>query len=278
MLSIVMLIIGAVSLSMQGVFAANSVTVTPSDSQGWVVTNEDLGASVEIVDGPPAILGSASLKLSTGTDFDSKAQYSKLGMSVPLSSVTEMSYWTYQNDVNRVGNEIPSYQLRLDMDGTGSYVADFQYYASQNQWVDPDLQDIAINKWQKWDVLSSAEWATFQPIPGTYDPIPELTPGEGGIESGIAGAARGGGEFYTIAEILQKYPNAQVVGIGVSLGVWYENSTSYADGVSINNTVYDFEVALPAPQTKDDCKKDGWRAYNFKNQGQCVSSVVKNQS
>ena len=27
------------------------------------------------------------------------------------------------------------------------------------------------------------------------------------------------------------------------------------------------------PTTKDDCKKNGWKAFGFKNQGQCVSYV-----
>ncbi len=33
--------------------------------------------------------------------------------------------------------------------------------------------------------------------------------------------------------------------------------------------------ASPAqPASKDDCKDDGWKKFGFKNQGQCVSSVV----
>jgi hypothetical protein len=32
--------------------------------------------------------------------------------------------------------------------------------------------------------------------------------------------------------------------------------------------------APPGPATKDDCKKDGWRRFGFKNQGQCVSSIA----
>jgi hypothetical protein len=27
------------------------------------------------------------------------------------------------------------------------------------------------------------------------------------------------------------------------------------------------------PTTKDDCKKNGWKTYGFRNQGQCVSYV-----
>lgn len=41
---------------------------------------------------------------------------------------------------------------------------------------------------------------------------------------------------------------------------------------------YDFTlspVVVLEPQTKDDCKKGGWDAFGFENQGQCVSSVAK---
>jgi alpha-tubulin suppressor-like RCC1 family protein len=30
-----------------------------------------------------------------------------------------------------------------------------------------------------------------------------------------------------------------------------------------------------SPASKDDCKKGGWREYGFRNQGQCVASVVR---
>ncbi|MBC7708254.1 hypothetical protein H7Y63_03455 [Polaromonas sp.] len=39
-------------------------------------------------------------------------------------------------------------------------------------------------------------------------------------------------------------------------------------------------VATASPKSKDDCVKDGWKAYGstFKNQGQCVSSLVRNSN
>jgi hypothetical protein len=43
--------------------------------------------------------------------------------------------------------------------------------------------------------------------------------------------------------------------------------------VGADTTTYDFE---PAPQTKQDCKKGGFASYGFKNQGQCVASIVAN--
>jgi len=292
-------------LSTRTALAAGTITVQPNNMQGWTTTNQDLGATVGIVDDSSAQFGQGSLQFHTGCDHDSKAQISKLGLNVPLSSVTEMSYWTKQNAGNTYNYEIPSYQLRLDMDGTGRYVTDFYYYPSANTTIAipdnatvinsdsnycvnnsdatntvtntsglPSAPDILIGTWQKWNVLSG-KWASYQPIPGTFDSIPELTPGEGGIDSGIAGAARGGGEFYTITDILRKYPSAKVVGIGSNLGVFYENSTSFADGISMNNTAYDFEINPPAPVSKSDCKKAGWLSFDFVNQGKCIVSLLK---
>ncbi len=58
----------------------------------------------------------------------------------------------------------------------------------------------------------------------------------------------------------------------------------YLDKVVVNRdsngvTTYDLERDLPPPPppaqptTKDQCLKDGWKSYNFKNQGQCVKFI-----
>lgn len=48
----------------------------------------------------------------------------------------------------------------------------------------------------------------------------------------------------------------------------------YYDNVVIeqtsDTTVYDFEAS---PASKDDCKKGGWAAFGFKNQGECIKFV-----
>lgn len=267
-----LLLATSLALGLQTVFAAGSITIRPDDLQGWTVTSETLGAKVEFVDDSSSPLGDGALKLTTGTDSDSQAQMSKLDINAPLSSVAEMSYWTYQNDVNRFGREVPAYQLRIDIDGSGQYVTNFHYYPFYNAVVDSSLPDVEIGTWQNWNVLTG-QWAAYEPIEGTFDPLPELTPGEGGINGGIAGAGRGGGEFYTIEDIMRKYPDAQVLGVGVSLGPLYEDATSYADGISINDTIYNFEPELTTPQQREDCTKDGWRSFDFKNQGQCIKFV-----
>lgn len=67
-------------------------------------------------------------------------------------------------------------------------------------------------------------------------------------------------------------------GTSRSIGVLQISSTrggmSYLSNMSPNATNYGHWLILEnQPQTKDDCKKSGWEAYGFKNQGQCIRFV-----
>jgi hypothetical protein len=46
---------------------------------------------------------------------------------------------------------------------------------------------------------------------------------------------------------------------------------------SENDANYVLKPIVVAPTTKDDCKNSGYATFGFKNQGQCVSSVVANE-
>jgi len=56
----------------------------------------------------------------------------------------------------------------------------------------------------------------------------------------------------------------------------------YLDNVVVDldsgNTVYNFDPVPPTPTSKDDCKNGGWEAFGFKNQGQCVASIMSKSS
>ncbi|MGH9032599.1 MAG: hypothetical protein ACRDZV_10775 [Acidimicrobiia bacterium] len=60
-------------------------------------------------------------------------------------------------------------------------------------------------------------------------------------------------------------------------GVSDNGLAGYLDNVQIattsETTTYDFEAS---PGTPDECKKDGWAAFGFPNQGACVSSLQSN--
>jgi len=54
----------------------------------------------------------------------------------------------------------------------------------------------------------------------------------------------------------------------------------YFDNVVLNatddTTVFDFEPEPATPTSKADCKKGGYEAFGFRNQGQCIASVQSN--
>jgi len=65
----------------------------------------------------------------------------------------------------------------------------------------------------------------------------------------------------------------EVVGEGSPISfVIYDSSYDWNEG-SLTVSI------MPAyPKTKQECKKDGWKDYDFKNQGNCVSYVQRNEN
>lgn len=58
-----------------------------------------------------------------------------------------------------------------------------------------------------------------------------------------------------------------------------DGSLTDSEALTINVTEIPDEI-ITSPQSKDDCKKGGWKLFtspSFKNQGQCVSSIVSHR-
>jgi len=89
-----------------------------------------------------------------------------------------------------------------------------------------------------------------------------------------------GGTFYdTYADALADYGAFEVTSISiVTDSSWAAADSEHAadiDNTLINATLFTYEVPPPpVATTKDQCKKGGWEAFGFKNQGQCVASIV----
>lgn len=95
------------------------------------------------------------------------------------------------------------------------------------------------------------------------------------------GGGFGSSNFGTINEWLAVYPNAKVQNIGFSLGSGV-NAAGLIEKISLGCTDYTFTSTQPAPVNaakKEDCKNSKWQVFtaNYKNQGDCVSSVVANE-
>ena len=251
--------VAAVSLMAASAASAATVTVTPTNTQGWSTADTRPGGAVNFVVDPSAPAGNGALQLTTDATTTAKAQYLHAA-STPLANVTALGYDTKQNSASFAGGD-PSYQLVTCLGGgtpgTASCVGftTLVYEPYQNGVVAPGA-------WQSWDVDAGQFWSTRSYSAGTCTVV----------------AGGGGAPFYTLAGLQAACPNANVGGFGVNIG---SNNPSYdveTDLVRFNNTTYDFEPYEVATD-KDQCKKKGWEdvkradGSSFKNQGDCIQYV-----
>lgn len=246
----------SLALMAMPVFAATTVVVTPSNTEGWSTADTRPGGDVNYVSDPTSPYPNGALQLTTDATTTAKAQYLKEA-SGPLSDITELSYHTKQ--ISGPIHAAPSYQLIIDLNGatTGGF-ATLVYEPYQNGVVTPGV-------WQSWDVDAGQFWSTRT-----------FTEGTCAVVNGAGGAP-----FYTLQQLQTTCPNAVVLGFGVNIGSNNPGYDVYTDGVNFNGTIYDFELFKEA-KSKDQCKDDGYKNVTddngqpFKNQGQCVSYTNEN--
>lgn len=232
--------------------AATEVVVTPANTQGWSEADTRPGGDVNFVSDPSSPYPDGALQLTTDNTTAAKAQYLKEATGA-LSSVTELSYYTKQVSAT-FPQGAPSYQLIVDLNGagTGGFTT-LVYEPYQNGTVTPGV-------WQQWDVDQGQFWSSRSFSEGSC--------------TVVAGA--GGAPFYSLAGLQAACPNAVVQGFGVNIGTFNPGYNVYTDGVSFNNTVYNFELTN-VPTNKEQCKNGGYQDLTdangnaFRNQGQCVS-------
>ncbi|HVM17571.1 MAG TPA: hypothetical protein VM290_08335 [Gaiellaceae bacterium] len=246
-----------VALAITGVAAAATIVVT-ENSSSWHPLDTRPGGSVRFTEdhGAPPGLGSGSLELRTDASTAAKADYFTLAHAgTPLAGVTTLSYWTYQVPTPQPPIAAPSFQLQIDVNGdaTGGFTT-LVYEPYWNGTVAPAT-------WQQWDVDAGRFWSSRTVADGTC----------------VLAAGAGGPPFYTLEQVQAMCPDAVVLGIGVNVGSFNPGWTVAADGVTFNDTTYDFEVAR-RPRSKQDCKNGGWATFNdpaYRNQGDCVSDMAR---
>jgi hypothetical protein len=248
-----------------------TVVVTPTNQQGWSTADTRPGGTVNFVVDPSAPNGgNGALQLTTDATTAAKAQYMH-SANTPLSSVTELSYYTKQ--VSGPPHADPSYQLPVCLDGftspqtpanptgcTGFTTFVFEPY--QNNGLSAPSPVIIPGVWQQWDVDAGEFWSSRSYSAGSC----------------IVVQGSGGPPFYSLADITAMCPNAVVVGFGVNIGTFNPSYDVYADLVNFNGTTYDFEPYLVAT-SKDQCKNGGFAnvkrddGSSFSNQGDCIQYV-----
>jgi len=231
---IIALVLSALVLgtSISTVDAATS-TITPASMAPWHFQISGT-ASGRLVAGPATPpLGSGSVRLSTGSDGDSGAQFRNGAFSAtPLANITALNYYTYVT--NNQGCQAPYVILNIDNDNNGS-IDDLLFFEPCYQTgtytgsTVPNQGNVALNTWQQWNAMSGGWWPQSGNNSG-----PPLT---------------------TLAQYNSAHPNSRIInsatgsgGIRLTAGfgapVW-NNFVGYADaftiGVSGNNTTYNFE-------------------------------------
>jgi hypothetical protein len=252
------------ALAAVGPVAASSaavVTVNPNNMNGWSCINDGTDATepcnfVLGPDTPPLGIGSVQLTATTPSDRHMIATPAYNG--TPLSSVSDLDYWTYQPG--------PTLAISLQFDvkyhtGDTAYGGRLVFEPYQNGAV------TVGSGWQHWDAYGGTWWASKTSAAGSNGLCPQSAP-------------------CTWAEVLTNWPDAQIAGnLLLKAGGNWTGFTGNADALTVGtagggSTTYDFDPNLPAPTNKDQCKNGGWANYSdaggtaFKNQGDCVSYVA----
>ena len=246
--------------------AQDYVVVTPADPEGWSDDGSTMGGSVSFEHDEDAPRGIGALELTTNDDPAAKANYMLTFEPVDMDDVTDLSY--YNKTISASFDQgAASYQLSVCLEG---YDADtescngFTTLVFEPYW-NTAQGPVIFGEYQEWDVDAGEFWSTRS---YTGDGACAVTAGGGGPP------------LYTLSTLQTNCPDAVVWGISVNVG---SNNTDYdtmVDLVQFNDTIYDFEP-YEVPTDMAQCKGMGWRHVRmpdgsmFRNQGQCVSYVVR---
>lgn len=221
--NIVLGLLAAVCVFTLSSFAApkRKIVVTPDNLQGWSTADTTSGASVSFVKDPSAPSGSDAIQLTTDDTNDSTAQLAH-SANVPLSAITELSYFTKQLS-GAVAVAAPYYQLGICLDGYAEGVCrGFTNLIYEPYWNGTVISGV----WQQWNVAAGRFWSSQSYSNGTC--------------SVKAGA--GGDPFYNLTDLQANCPNATVIGFGVGVGTYNPGYIVETDLINFNGTTYDFET------------------------------------
>lgn len=236
------LVLAAVSVAVAASAAtasatATTITVTPTNarSYGWTAHNE--GAGAETFTGafgaPGSAYGTGALELTTtASDADQAYFGTSIVKDTPLSAITTLSYWNYTNS----GPSYAGASLDLEIDtharcgrhDPGSRSTTLVYEPYWNTAGSPgQVGTVAQRVWTQWSIASGS--GLFWSQKSTCDA------GGGGLA-----AQPGGPPTYTLEDVLTAYPDATLEKLAVDVGSYNPGYDVAVDGVTINDTTYDF--------------------------------------
>lgn len=188
--------------------------------KNWVIYTRNAGVAnfVQGPGNPPS--GCSSIVFNTPNSIDKAFIYNFDQVGTLLSSITALSYATYQS--TGISYQVTGLNLEVDFDGPGSAgksVLVFEPVYNTNQG------NIIANTWQTWDALNggNAIWWSPQGIPGSC--------------SGYC--------YVQWKDIVKNNPDAVIIGgFGINQGSGNQGLISAADNLTIGknnvNKVYNF--------------------------------------
>jgi hypothetical protein len=266
--------ITAVALTFASIAVAQ-VVVTPGNTQGWQPqTSGTSTVTFEQGPGTPP-LGTGSVELSVGANGGGAAQLRNPNFAgAPLGNLSALNYWTYV-DQDGIGGQAPYIILNVDYDGNGTS-DDLLFFEPVYQTAvfcpSNPQPALLLDAWQQWNAMGGCWWSvnnTAGAGPGTnVKPLSVILAAQPNAALATTGAGTG----------------AVRIVAGFGAGAWENfigNVDAFTIGFNGNNVTFNFEL-YSVPNHPDQCKNGGWQTFSpptgpFKNQGQCVSSVVSNR-
>jgi hypothetical protein len=192
------------------------------------------GNTAQMVTGPatpPLGTGSAQLATAPGQGNTSAQILTSLYNGMALSSLSSLSYSTYDTVNN--GQQFPYLKISLNNGDALFFEPPYQTPGAGNPTL-PDQGVTVMSQWQTWSALTGGWWNNN----GNFSP----GAGPNGVNS--------------LAAYLALPGNANVLIDGISLRVGYasagDNFNGYVDnftiGTAAGTTTYNFEPAAPVPE------------------------------
>lgn len=218
------------SLSLKGVFAASTVDVNPTSTNGWTFVDDNgHGGTGSFISGPSTPpLGSGSVQLGVNASNQGYMIYKAVYGGTKLSGINALSYKTYVQQGNNL--IAPALQFDIDQDvtdGNTAWQGRLVYEPYQNGHA-----TVTDGQWQNQDALNGIWWFSNSTAFGGHCPISSPC---------------------TLSTIESFYPNIgirNVGGGGVSFKAgsgWTVPFVGNIDDFTFNDTTYNFEPDLTPP-------------------------------
>jgi hypothetical protein len=219
----------AAAIALHGAAQA-SVTVTPSDMQGWAFSNADNAGTTgtgQLVAGPGTpVLGNGSAQLTVGSLNSSEILYSLFGAGTKVSTLTTLAYSTYVTNSTLGSGSAPALSFDITYDNEQTYSGRLVF--------DPGVTGTVVDdEWQTWDTTTLNAWY-FSRDPGKSD------------------CTLNTGQTCTLAQIVSYFPNLTINDTVFKVGTNQSSLDANVDALQFGNaagvTTVDFDVtAVPEP-------------------------------